>query len=248
MQFSVRSWMAAAALAVGLLGMSASPAAAQTIDTRSSGLRSDVAPLGADPNGHATFGQTFTALNNQLDSFEFRYGVIHLDGLASNPVDPVDFRFYVMGWNNATNRAEGPVLFESATTTASTTYPGDYYAFNTGGVALTAGNAYVGFFSTSALPAQPGKNQGFAATRIVDNDSHLIGPGVYSGGTFVFASNGSDFSKLTSEGWMPFRGEDLDFKAEFSSSASAVPEPASLALMLPGLGAVALLKRRRRSA
>jgi len=231
------------ALAVGLLVTGAGPVAAQTIDTRSLGFEGRIRSFGAEPSGHTTFGQTFKALNTHLDSFEFRYAV-------ANAADPVDFRFYVMGWNNATFRAEGPILFESATTTASTALPGAYYAFDTGGLSLTPGGTYVGFFSSRGLPDQPGTNAGTALARGLYNpDFGTEFPGVYADGQFVYWA-ASDFSQLTRREWFgSWKGYDLDFKAEFSDgSASAVPEPASLALMLPGLGAVALLKRRKKPA
>jgi len=76
----------------------------------------------------------------------------------------------------------------------------------------------------------------------------------YGGDGFIHSNSNGNFARLSRQDWFPDHarsGIGAAFRAELSSArapVSAVPEPASLALMLPGLGAVVLLKRRKKHA
>lgn len=193
--------------------------------------------VGESPFGEgntATYGQTFTVVGTDtvLDSLTF-----WMDDFL-NP-DVVDFAAYVMAWNGS--RATGPVLYQSVM--HSTTNNGgaggmERFDFDTGGVQLTSGQQYVAFLNTSGF---------------FDGQQGTAGWGLngetYSGGSFVFTNNGSDFSLLTSQDWdYPGSGiGDTPFLASLSAPA-AVPEPGSLAiwsLMIGGVGVANLRKRRK---
>jgi len=180
----------------------------------------------------ATFGQTFTVgPDNVLDSFRF--------SLRSKTGVAQAFTAYVMAWNGA--RAAGSVLWSSGTQTAQPdTEAFDAYAFAPG-ITLQSGEQYVAFFSASGH--FDGSESQF--------DWGYVGSDAYAGGSFVALDSGNDFGLLTTTGWLvdPLGPGDLAFQMSFSPSlrggADAVPEPASLALMLPALGVIPLLRRRR---
>ena len=62
---------------------------------------------------------------------------------------PVNFRAYVMDWNNAASVATGPVLFQSENLQTTKVGVFETFTINTGNLALVSGNDYVLFFNTS---------------------------------------------------------------------------------------------------
>ncbi len=171
----------------------------------------------------ATYGQTFrvTAPWTLLESF-----TLHLFPLDNT--DAVDFRLYVAEWDGV--RARNPLLFESPDQT-TTGKPGWHaYTFDTGGLPLIPGADYVAFLSAVEL------FNGVAGTA----RAGWTEPDTYPGGAFVFLNHlGLGLGAVTSEDWDPWFEGDLVFSARLSS-APAVPEPGTLALLLPGLATVSL--------
>ncbi|SIN69197.1 PEP-CTERM protein-sorting domain-containing protein [Singulisphaera sp. GP187] len=226
-------------LAVAVLGLMATAAgqanAGLVIDTYSS-IIGHFDSLGESSVGPSTFGQTFTVgTDTILDKFSFS---------LNDFVDPdtIDFAGYVMKWDPSTSKAVGPVLYESDMKTTTNNGGSDGYErfdFATGGLTLEAGQNYVAFLSASK----------FFDGVIGDGSMPIAAGNSYPGGSFVYLSNGSDFSLLTTSTWT-VRTFDAAFRAEFSSPVvSAVPEPSTIALVFTALpmGLGFAWKRRRKA-
>jgi hypothetical protein len=220
---------------LGACALLTSAVHAQNIDTTPSwdGF-SFIYPFGVPDT--STYGQTFTVgSSSTLDSFSFF--------VTPSSGDPIDYKAYVYAWDGVNNHATGPALFASAPSVIGNSGSGfTEIITNTGGVSLTSGAQYVAFFSVSELYTGSGGTNAWG----------YIGSDAYSGGGFWFFNNVDDFSALTTDTWENFIGggvDDLAFKASFSGSASAVPEPGAVAFgLVMGGGLGGLILRRRRSA
>jgi hypothetical protein len=169
-----------------------------------------------------SFGQTITvSRDNVLDSFSF-----YMDLPPS-----LTFSGYVFRWNGSS--ATGPELFKSVTTATKGgfVYPPRYehITFDTGGLALTAGQ-YVLFASAAEYPPVIG----FGLWGAIYSD-------VYSGGEAAITF-GTDLSQWTgTEPWFPYlNGGDFAFDATF-----AVPEPSAFIVLTGALFSLTLFRRRR---
>lgn len=202
--------------------------AATLIDTSGGLTGAGVTPFG-EPDT-ASYGQTFTVTgaDTQLDSFSFRFD----DYL--NP-DTVDFAAYVFAWDGS--KASGPQLFASGGLSSSNNGGSDgfeEFVFNTGGLVLSSGMKYVAFLSASNFFDG---SSGSSLWELSNSD-------FYADGEFVFLNHGSDFDAVTQNAWNSISGRDTYFKASFSTPAP-VPLPASLPLVLLGVGSLALIRRRQ---
>jgi len=198
MHFRIRHRLAAAALAVGLLGMSAAPAAAQTTLTfDNTGTSVAVGSIPANYGG-ATWSSDWI-LYNQLDGvFVPRSG---------------DFRVYAQ-------RGTGSLTFST-----DVLFSGAYF--------MGRSSTTIGF----RLKDKNGSTVHTIDGTNLTSTYSLLGAG-YTGAIRTIEVIGSDDY---------YNMDDLNFTT-LDAPVSAVPEPASLALILPGLGAVALLKRRKKAA
>jgi len=179
---------------------------------------SGISPFG-EPDS-ATYGQTITvpAVDNVLDTFSFWSD----DILDNSFPDYVDFAAYVMAWDG--NKATGPILWQSIMQTSTNNGGADgfeKFSFDTGGVALTPGEQYVLFLSSSDF---------FDGSNGVSNTP--AGGTAYTGGHFVYMSNGSDFSALTTNNWDQLIDLDWSFEASFCLLyTSPSPRDATLSRM-----------------
>lgn len=218
----MRFVLLAASAAVTAAAFAAAPAAAQTLVIPPSSTGAEVGPFGADATyGFTTslVGQSFVAQNARLLSFTF---LLRNDvGAAAAP----QFRAYLADYDPL-NGTIGTVRFASALLTG--TAGSSYLPLTvTANAALTTGLPYIAYLS--GVTSTSGVN--YLATS--DNASYANGALVYDlGGASLY----TDLS------------QEAAFTAVFAPAVSAVPEPATLALVAGGLAGVAVLARRKRAA
>ncbi|MDB5601590.1 MAG: autotransporter outer rane beta-barrel protein [Xanthobacteraceae bacterium] len=171
------------------------PASAQTIDTTTTwnGTQS-ISPWGATDT--ATYGQTITATatRSALHGFTFE--------LHQTTAPAAQFQAFVYHWNTGTSRIDGPALYTSGVMVAPSGAGFTPVSIATGTVALTPGQQYVLFLTTSTVVQADGPRYQFGAV-----------PGAsYTGGQFVFQNNGQVFANLSANAWS-LQGIDLAFIA-----------------------------------
>ncbi len=189
-----------------------------------------VQPWGPSPNTD-TYGQTFTVGGDTfLGSFSF-----NVDN-SSELAIPYTARVYQ--WNSVTQSPLGPAIYVSPISSVKST--GNYQVVTaTPGINLTSGLQYAALFTTSGA-WQGGVAPGAFFGAIFNSGGNGMAD-VYPGGGFVDASVGNDPNLLTSASWNQTPG-DLWFQADFS--ATPVPEPSSLILLVTGLVMGVALKKR----
>ena len=218
----MRFVLLAASAAIAGAALAAPPAAAQTLVIAPSPTGAEVGPFGADATYGFTsslVGQSFLAQNARLLSFTF---------LLRNEVGATaapQFRAYLADYDPL-NGTIGTVRFTSALLTgqAGSSYLPLTVTANT---ALTTGLPYIAYLS--GVMSTSGVN--YLATN--ENAPYANGALVYDLG------GGSLYADLS---------QDAAFTAVFAPAATAVPEPATLALVAGGLAGVAALVRRKRAA
>ncbi len=212
-------------LTAALTLCAATSAEAATVFDTTSSSTATWQPFGR-PNT-STYGQTFTApTDNVLNSFS----------LFLTPTGAVDFKAFLYLWDGT--KATGTSLFSSDILNSNN---GPEFMFNTGGISLLSGAQYVAFLTTAGVPGGNG-------TTTMPTDGYQD---TLPGGSFVYYNAGNDFAALTSSSWdKTGGGDDVFFKASFSSAVAAVPEPGTWAMMLVGFafigGAMRSAKRRQK--
>ncbi|MEE8507559.1 MAG: hypothetical protein V3T07_00730 [Myxococcota bacterium] len=240
-------------LAIGLAG---SARAVSIIDTTIFWDGSlGVGGFGQKAGVAATYGQLFrvTAPETVLEGFTF-----FIDDRFAGPVL---FEAFVMAWNGL--KATGPILYQSAP--MSTTNNGGLGGYETislvTSVACKPGNRSGGCRTTSNANARSvtrsvklTENSQYVAFLTASNvfDAYeddvsrwgFLGANRYSGGAFVWALNGNDFSLLSTEAWSRYGlynfSDDLAFKMSFTTN----PEPHAALLFGVGVFVVARAIRR----
>jgi hypothetical protein len=176
----------------------------------------------------ATYGQTITtgATDTVLQDFSFL--------IRTTTVNPSRFEAYVMAWDSVNSRATGSVLYQTGMYT-NAVGPVFSEIFVPVGVNLNPNSEYVLFFSASNVFDG---NEDAADFAYVGEE--------YAGGDFVYINNSNDFSLVNTASWVTnhLGGVDLAFKANLT----AVPEPASWALIAGGLAIVGVKRLRRKRA
>jgi len=154
----------------------------------------------------ASYGQTFICpIQSSLLTFTV-YVMPH------NDPGPIDFRFYVMPWNGS--RPTAPVLFHSATVSTAGRPAGfQPYEFETVGLQLTPGQAYIAFISASEV------FDGISGAGSVGS----VDGNTYPNGGFYYLNHGANFGRITNSNWDNISSEDLAFTAVFSELTNFPP-------------------------
>ena len=212
------------------------------------GINGAIGPLGEGnpPQYINTIGQTFTVpdTDNVLTEFSFFVSDTPSGTFGVPEVDVVDFRAFVIGWDETNRRPTGSVVFEStprSTTIQNSIYPMPEYRFSTGVISLTSGTKYLAFLSSVK------DFDGLTGLAWVGESPTFSPFDRYPGGE-VWTITATDFDSLTSRSWSPDDYRlDLNFKATFvSETRNSVSEPASaLGVLALGAFGTGLLHKRK---
>lgn len=209
------------------------PAAAATIDT-SGAYASRIGDFGAKFT--PAYGQTFTVGKaNALNAF-----TLYLGGGAAN------VRAFVYSWGR--DGATGRALYTSDVRTFAGTMGDAVQAlsFQVGALDLITSQRYVMLLSTAGLDQPRNAAAAWMPT------AGAFGSNPYADGEFVYSNDASSVAALAGRRWDASAGAlgDVQFRADFSVGAThgaGVPEPASWALLIGGVGLAGGALRRRRS-
>ncbi|MBD2536690.1 hypothetical protein H6G97_48575 [Nostoc flagelliforme FACHB-838] len=232
-------------LALGTVGKAQAVTFIDTCSTEC-GINGNIGPLGeGNPFNNGiplNIGQTFTVpdTDNVLSEFSF-----FLSDQSSNP-DVVDFRAFVIKWDESNNTPTGSIVFEStprSTKKQNSLYPMQEFTFNTGGIELASGGKYLAFLSSLK------DLDGLADDAWVGESPLSQGFDAYSGGQ-AFLISATDFDSIIRSSWsLDTPNADLNFKATFVSQGStSVPEPSFVpGMLVSGVFGVQLLLKHKRN-
>lgn len=192
-------------------------------------------PFTKAAGGFQSVGQSFQAPSGalRLQSFSLQFSDFN------NGAD-LKFDAYLFAFNAAERRVTGSALWSFSNIAGSSNlFDFDTKTFAMGNVMLTPGTTYIVLVSTSA--------QGDG---VPEDAANLIGVNTtdeYTGGSFWYALNGSNFDLLRNQGAFiaDDYATDASFSATFLTDAQVVPEPASVLLTGAGLLLVGVVVRRR---
>ena len=204
--------------AIGIVALGgAAPAGATTYSNVGQSVGPYWQPLGYPDT--TAYGEVFNAPGGALQDWTAYFAA----GNAGNVM------LEVAAWNGT--EAVGPALYASA----PYAYAGGAATLNFSSInlSLTTGSSYITILTTAGVSSPLSAVQIDAAN----------GAGGLSGSGFTYDNtHGAD--PLVTPNWTGLLHPDIQFTADFG--APAVPEPASLALMLPALLGLGLLSRRAR--
>jgi hypothetical protein len=189
------------ALCGSLIAASVSAQAQTTIDTTGS-WDGERAVCGFGRPDTATYGQVITSPIDDTVLKEFAF-YLRSDVSSSTLV----LRGEVYAWDETGGAAAGSGLWEGLPRTLTVSSTPREVIFDTGGLALTAGQQYVLFASVSKDYEQNAATT-FACWGFLFTDT-------YDGGGFFYLNDTGDESQWTSRRWADFFGFDLAFKASF---------------------------------
>ena len=176
--------------------------AAASLDNTASWNGSDYLENFGIPNTQ-TYGQVITVPSgvNQLTSFTF---------LMQVPTT-LAFRGEVYAWDGT--KATGAAIYESLPTSTTNGAVFQSITFTTGGVAVTPGQQYV-IFVTSSRDNSGHSGVGRLGATYTDT---------LSGGAFVYENNGTDPTQWTGSTWNTFAANDLVVQVAFGNAVVAAP-------------------------
>jgi hypothetical protein len=202
--------LAALTLCASLMAASVSAQAQTVIDTTGS-WDGERTICGFGRPDTATYGQVITAPVNDTVLREFAF-YLRSDASSSTLV----LRGEVYAWDETEGVATGSGLWEGSPRTLTVSSTPREVTFDTGGLALTAGQRYVLFASVSKDYEQNAAAT-FACWGFLFTDA-------YGGGGFFYLNDTGDESQWTSHRWSDFFGFDLAFKASFSGPVPATKD------------------------
>ena len=207
------------------------PAAAQTVSDTLQVVSGSSGARGVQILAFGPVGQSFTAIDSTLTSFGFQFQAFN-PAVANSPVS----------FSLLAGAGLGGASIYAQSLTLPTTLPGRtgiFYDFGVPDLAVTIGNVYTAVLSSAStrvgVALGPEYNIYTGAP---------LGGDAYAGGRAYFATQ--PFGNCTNDA---SSNCDLNFRVSgIRAIAAAVPEPASWAMMILGLGLAGGALRRRRSA
>ncbi len=170
-----------------------------------------------------SYGQVFTAPGGALQSWTFYDQDASSNGAA----------LVVASWNGSA--PVGPALYEGLSQTVGSASGAFSHTYSGINLNLTAGD-YIAYLTVAGVANPTGQ------VSVNGASSSPLG-----GGFFYYNSNGADplQAPYAGQSWDAYEVPDMQYSATFGN---AVPEPASWAMMLVGIGGlgVALRSNRRR--
>lgn len=149
-------------------------------------------------NSTPTYGQTFTAAQERLNSFTL---LLNDDNYTP---DVIDLKAYVTAWNPGTNTPTGPILYQSEARSTSRASGFETFTFNPN-ISLTPGGNYVFFVSVHEL--RDGLT-GYGTQASVSGTSYL-------GGNFVYNYEPDPF---TAQSWAAIPSLDVAFELVYDNN------------------------------
>ncbi|MHA6718176.1 PEPxxWA-CTERM sorting domain-containing protein [Sphingomonas sp. RS6] len=208
--------------------LSAAPALAQTSETVEvvsgpTGMRA-VTVAAYDP-----LGQSFTAFAQHLTSFGFQFEALN----PSSANTPITYQLLAgEGFGGSVVTSGTFTLPDSINNRTAT-----WFDFDLTGTDVVVGNRYTMVISTGSY-----RNAVVLGPEVNIYTGEVLGGDVYAGGTALFQASNQPYS-----GFCASSGTcDLNFRVSgYNDVASGVPEPASWAMMIGGIGLAGAARRRR---
>ncbi|MEN2785466.1 PEPxxWA-CTERM sorting domain-containing protein [Sphingomonas qilianensis] len=212
---------AVTALLIAAAAFAGSQASAATLEVTSGSQRSFIL------SAFGAAGQSFTALDTDLTSFGFQFNALN-PGNANLP-----FTFNLYAGETLTGVALATRVF-TLPTSINTRTP-TWFDFDITGTTVAIGQKY-----TAVLSSSSSRNGVVMGPDInIFTGAELSGD-AYAGGKALFTREVYPNCARTGNC-------DLNFRVTGTTAVSAVPEPATWAMMLAGFGMTGLTLRRRRA-
>lgn len=209
----------AAALLVASASLAATAASATNLEVVSGSQRSFIL------SEFGTVGQSFTALDANLTSFGFQFNALN-PGNVNLP-----FAFNLYAGENLTGAAIKTLSFTLPTGINNRTPT--WFDFDISGTSVSVGQKY-----TATLSSSSSRNGVVMGPDININTGAEISGDAYAGGQALFTRE--VYSNCARTG-----NCDLNFRVSGNNLVGAVPETATWAMMIVGMGAIGYAMRRR---
>ena len=166
----------------------------------------------------ATYGETITPTATQTRLGSFTFELAQTGGTAQQ------YQAFVYQWDPTNQHIVGSALYTSGVLTAPSGAAFSPVTINTGSVALTPGQQYVLFLTTSTISSQANGSYKWGAVTNITAARPLVREGQFllfsnstslNGGQFVFFNNGTNFGQLSTGSWSSLP-EDLAFMVQFN--------------------------------
>ena len=200
--------------------------------------------FGQNYPGRYSRGQSFTVVGPFTDLTSFGFYFANAGGFPTQ-----QYRAYLAQFTDpgtGLGHTVGPLLWQSSVFNGVAATTPTLVTFTTPGIFLTAGQTYIAMLSAAGFYPTDGSSPLGALSEAAGGDTYAGGqaylmtdplddPSVVTTGTW---------RHLTVDGYLP--GYDYAFQATLLPAVVTTPEPSTLAMTLPALGFMAIIRRWRR--